>query len=354
MNRRKSESLSRHPRAALLALILVLISASAVAQGDAAAAEQLYKEGKALAKKGDYAAACPKFEASYKLDRGLGTLLNLADCHEQVGKKATAWAEWNEAVDLAKRDNDKRVKYAEERRDKIEPRLSKLKVEVKNPVASLSVYRNDTPIDSATYGSALAVDPGTVTLTVRRGDKTLKTETVQAKEGETAAASFDLAAIDKEFPAAVGETPTATPSSTSAPPPTSGPNDRPPPRQVSSSQKTIGFVVGGAGVAALLVAGALEVVAISKKSKADEPDQCVNKYCSPNGFKTVDDAKNLATIGQWVGIGGVLLTAVGATLVFTSPHGTEAGKARPHASKGMAGGAFLMPGGGGLSVSGSL
>ena len=92
----------------------------------------------------------------------------------------------------------------------------------------------------------------------------------------------------------------------------------------------------------------------SKKSKADEPDQCVNKYCSPNGFETVDSAKKFATIGQWVGIGGVLLTAVGATLIITAPSGTETGKARPRRSKGIAAGAFVAPGGGGLSVAGSL
>ncbi|MCC6903070.1 MAG: hypothetical protein IT377_29135 [Polyangiaceae bacterium] len=329
-------------------MALSLVTSAASAQGDAAAAEQLYKEGKALAKKGDYAAACPKLEASYRLDKGLGTLVNLADCHERVGKLASAWAEWNEAHDLAKRDKDEvRAKFAAERRDKIEPKLPKLQINVKNPVDSLAVYRGDSKIEAATYGSALAVDPGEVVVSVRRGEQVLKSETVTTKASQTASVELDLAALDAEFPPPKVAPPPATTAPTPAPAP---PPPRPPPP--SGSQKTIGFVVGGVGVVALITAGVLEGMALSKKSKADEPDQCVNGYCSPNGFQTVEDAKDLATIGQWVGIGGVLLTAVGATLVFTAPSSAETRQAkrpvRVHA------GGWVAPGGGGLSLVGRM
>ncbi len=104
---------------------------------------------------------------------------------------------------------------------------------------------------------------------------------------------------------------------------------------------------------ALVVAGGLELAALSKKSKADEPDQCVNKYCSPNGFQTIDDARRLANIGQWVGIGGVLLTAVGATLILTSPS-TESPKRGRLGRPELHAGGFVTPNGGGISVGGSL
>lgn len=341
-------------RGSTIALLLVSLAASpALAQGDAAAAEQLYKEGKALAKKGKYAEACPKFDASYKLDKGLGTLVNLADCNERIGKIATAWAQWNEAADLARRDKDEREKFAAGRRDKLEPKLPKVKVEVSNPVATLGVYRGDVKLEPGSFGVGLPVDPGEVTVTVRRGEQVLKTETVTAKEAETASVSLDLAAIDREFPE---EKPPPVPTATAAPPPTTAPPPPPPPP--SSSQKTIGYVVGGVGVAALLTAGVLEYVALNKKSKADEPDQCLNGYCSPNGFETIDSAKSYATIGQWVGIGGVLFTAVGATLILTAPSAPEtAGKpaararpARPRAALAP----YVGPGGGGLVLSGAM
>lgn len=340
-------------RRATLALLLVTLAASsALAQSDAAAAEQLYKEGKALAKKGKYAEACPKFDASYKLDKGLGTLVNLADCNERIGKTATAWAQWNEAADLARRDKDEREKFASDRRDKLEPKLPKLKVEVANPVSALGVYRGDVKLEPGSFGVALPVDPGEVTITVRRGDKVLDTQTVTAKAAETASVSLDLGAIDKQFPEekpAPIPTATATPSATAPPPP-------PPPP--SSSQKTIGYVVGGVGVAALLTAGVLEYMAMSKKSQADEPDQCLNGYCSPNGFETIDSAKSYATIGQWVGIGGVLFTAVGATLIFTAPSAPEtAGRPAARAVPKRPRAALVpvvTPSGGGVVLSGAM
>lgn len=337
----------------LCVLALSLVGPRVHADDNAAAADQLYKEARALAQNGNYTAACPKFEASYKLDRALGTLLNLADCHEHVGRVASAWAEWNEAIDLAKKSkDDKREKFATKRRNEIEPKLPRLAVEVTNPVATLAVYRDESLLDAATYNVALAIDPGDHEVTVRRGEQVLKREAVTTKQGETTKISLDLKALDESTPpveAPPTPTTTAAPSAT-APPSTKPPSNEPPP---SSSQKTIGFVVGGAGVLALLVAGGLEVAAMSKKSKADEPDQCVNNYCSPNGKKTIDDAKQLATIGQWVGVGGVLLTAVGATLILTSPS-TESPKTGKAPRRRYQAGGWVAPSGAGLSFGGAL
>jgi hypothetical protein len=210
------------------------------------------------------------------------------------------------------------------------------------------VYRGETELDAASFGLALPVDPGEISVTVRRAGKVLKTETVTTKEKETSEVSLDLAAIDKEFP---DEKRSPAPAATPGPAPVVQSVDKKSP-PVSSSQKTIGYVVGGVGIAALVGAGILEAIAISKKSKADEPDQCVNKHCSPSGYDTVESAKKYATIGQWVGVGGVLLTAVGATLVLTAPSKSESasGKAHPR----LVASPWVGPSGGGLGVVGSL
>src|SRR5437764_5986851 len=62
-----------------------------------ATAEALFEDGKRLASAGEYAAACPKFAASQKLDPAVGTALNLADCYEKLGRTACAWAEFRSA-----------------------------------------------------------------------------------------------------------------------------------------------------------------------------------------------------------------------------------------------------------------
>ena len=66
------------------------------------AAEALFKEGRTLSASGHISEACPKFEASLHLDPALGTLLNLAECYEKLGKTASAWAEYRDAIPLAR------------------------------------------------------------------------------------------------------------------------------------------------------------------------------------------------------------------------------------------------------------
>src|SRR3954465_9465866 len=70
--------------------------------GNRAAAEALFNQGRDLMTAGKFVEACPKFEASQQLDPGLGTMLNLAECYEKTGRTASAWAEYREAIPLAR------------------------------------------------------------------------------------------------------------------------------------------------------------------------------------------------------------------------------------------------------------
>jgi len=105
-----------------LVIVSLLLGAPAALAGDSAAADALFQSAKQLMGQQKYADACPKFEASYKLDKTLGTLLNLADCHEKLGKVASAWAEWGEAADRATREGDSRADYATKRRNALASR----------------------------------------------------------------------------------------------------------------------------------------------------------------------------------------------------------------------------------------
>src|SRR6185369_12155545 len=78
---------------------LVLSQAGAVyAQSDSAIAQSLFDEGRKLMNEKKFAEACPRLERSYKLDPAAGTLLNVAVCHEGLGRTATAWNEFREAA----------------------------------------------------------------------------------------------------------------------------------------------------------------------------------------------------------------------------------------------------------------
>jgi hypothetical protein len=272
---------------------------------DTAAADALFAEARALVEKKMYAEACPKFEASYKLDKAVGTLMNLADCHENTGRIATAWAEWGEAFEWLKRDGDKRSEFALSRRDALAPRLPKLTITVSGAASRLAVFRDATRIEEGAYNVALPVDPGPHAITVRRGDEVLKEERVELAEGAARSVALDLAAIER-----------------AAPPPKPGgggsggvgPGPAPP-----SVQRPIGFIVGGVGLASIAVAGVLEAVALANMSIARADDGCLKKLCSPNGYAAVQTAGSFADAGQWVFVGGLLLTGVGLTMVLTAP-----------------------------------
>jgi hypothetical protein len=307
---------------------------SGARRGDnAAAADALFNEAKRLAEEGNHAEACPKFEASFNLDPTLGTLLNLADCHERSGKIATAWAEWGEGAERAEAARDNRADYAKERRAALELRLPRLAIAVANPKPGFTVLRDDVVVPAATYGIALPVDPGKHMIRVKRGDQVIAESSIETAETKTETVELDLAAIEK-----------------TAPPPNAPPNVivlTPP----SDTRRTIGFVVGGAGLTLLAGAAVLEIVALSAKPG---DDQCRETFCTPAGYQSATKAKTFANIGQWVGLGGLVAVGVGTVLVLTAPKITTGvpatASARPRA--------WISPwvgsDGGGMLLGGSL
>ncbi len=68
---------------------------------DRAYAEELFREGRELAQKGNTLEACAKFEESMNADPALGTLMNWADCRERVGQHDIACVLFQQALDWA-------------------------------------------------------------------------------------------------------------------------------------------------------------------------------------------------------------------------------------------------------------
>src|SRR5262245_34306285 len=87
----------------VLPLALLFVPAPVRAQQrDPAAAQALFDEALKLMKKGRHAEACPKLTESQRLDPGVGTQFHLADCFENVGRVASAWALFLEVESVAK------------------------------------------------------------------------------------------------------------------------------------------------------------------------------------------------------------------------------------------------------------
>src|SRR5262249_8946297 len=149
---------------------------------DRAAADALYDAAGKLMKAGSFAEACPKLEASQRLDPGIGTLIRLGYCyaHPSVGKTASAWAAFNEAEGMARKAGDKRADDAAKQARLLEPKLSKLLLDVAQETrgAGIEVLRDGKPVDAAVWGTALPVDPGKHVIEAVHSGKQLWTQTI--------------------------------------------------------------------------------------------------------------------------------------------------------------------------------
>src|SRR5688572_7702878 len=89
-----------------------------------AAAQALFEQAKALVAQGKVEQACPKFEESQRLDPGVGTQFNLADCYERTGRLASAYTTFMDVAAATRQlgQVDREV-VARERASAIKPRL---------------------------------------------------------------------------------------------------------------------------------------------------------------------------------------------------------------------------------------
>ena len=128
-----------------------------------ALAVTLLQQGKELMAAGNLAEACPKLEESYRVDPDLGTLLNLALCHDQAGKVATAWTELTAAAAEARRTNQPdRASLAERRAAALEPRVARVFVRVGGavPTPGVEVRVDGALVAPAALAAPIGLEPG--------------------------------------------------------------------------------------------------------------------------------------------------------------------------------------------------
>lgn len=280
----------------IMLLTLLVVAAPAAAQGDEEAgrqkalAEALFREGRDLIDDGRIEEGCLKLEASLKAEKSLGTLLNLAICHEQLGKTARAWAEYSEVAVWAKKSGETdREAYARERSAALEPTLSRVRFVLQEPAANITILIDDEPIPSTAIGSALPLDPGKHRVTAKAPGKLAWTHPFEIDAGS---GTQDLV---------VPKLADAPPEEIVAPLP------EPTPTTETSISPLVwvgaGIAVAGLGVG--IVTGAL---AVSKSNEVT--DQCTNDICPKSLESMGDDALVLANVSN----AGFVVAGVGAIL----------------------------------------
>ncbi len=325
-SRSLSRSLARRarksgPLAAALALFVELFGGHALAQeaGDPAGARVLFSEGRKLSSDGKYAEACPKFEESLRLDRGIGTEFNLADCWAHVQRDASAWALFlNVAAEAKASGQSVREDLARSRAAALEPRLSRLIVQVQAPVAGLELRRDAVVVGSASWGVPVPVDAGAHVIEVTAPGRKKWTRTVQLDK--PGAITVEVPTLELE-PVASSAPAVIPPSSPPLAPTSSAVlSDQVPPH---GTQHTAAWVVGGVGIAAL---GVGTVFALRTKSKNDSArgicpsnEHCTQAQADEHGA-LIDSAKSARTVSfVGFGVGGAAVVAAAAVYFSASP-----------------------------------
>ena len=300
----------------------VSIAAIALAEptsADKSLATQLFKEGRTLVDQGRVAEGCRKLEESQRLDPGGGTLLNLALCHEKEGRTATAWAEFTEALGIARKDDrPQRAEIAQQHIEALEPTLSRLTVQVPagSDLPDLEIKRDGTAVRRAAWGTAMPIDPGDHVIEAFALGKIPWKQTVTVG-GKAEGKTITVPALEN--------------APVTAPPPTPAPAAGRMPATYVEVKKPVSpavWVAYGIGAAGLGVGTYFGIRAMSDQSTAD--DNCPRDVCSAAGISANSDAikaANLSTVGFGVGILGVglgtfLLLSRGTTTVPSTTVGS--------------------------------
>jgi len=317
-----------------------------------AIAERLFDQAKEQLRDNRVSAACASFAESQRLDPSTGTLLNLAACHEQEGKLASAWVELREAMSRVRRENrPERLRFAADRLAAIEPRLAYLTLVVpEGPRGPASTIRLDgRDLGPAAWGVPIPVDEGPHEATVQAAGVNVWRATVQVRNGEQKTIAFPahvgakgISVRDQGPPApddganrsaAAGlatpalATPALAAPALAAPAPplplVAAPAEGVAGTGLSEAhgRKTIAVVAGGLGLAALVVGTYAGVHAATLWRERNQA--CRNDACSREGLDLGDRASTSATVATWSLAGGGALLATGALLWFWPAKASE-------------------------------
>jgi hypothetical protein len=238
-----------------------------------------------------YEDALASFVESQRLDPAAGTLMNLATCEEKLGRSASAWQHWKEAMDALNPDDD-RAPLARSRVEALEKKAPRLAVVlVSGREQGARVTRDAIELGPATQGVPLPVDAGAHTVTVRMPGRRTERVTVRIAEGESRRVEVHPGAAES---AAAAENPS-----------------------VAAWPRTLGWVLAGAGVAGVGTAAVTGIMLLDSK-KTVEAD-CPNKSCmTQEGLDAAATGRTLTTVNTAAWIAGGAALGIGAYLLISA------------------------------------
>lgn len=331
--------MGRMIRRRLLTLTLataVTLQSTTVLAGsdDEARAKVLFDEARDLAKANKWAEACEKLLQSKRLSPRMLTTYRLADCHERIGKTASAHAGFIEAADLAKATGDStKQQDALDRAKKVEGKLARVTLALPPDEPSITIKIDDVAIAPALVREKIPLDPGEHTLVASASGKKPREVTFEVPPGPSVT-SVSVPPLEAE-----GKTTETKTSSDPTPPPV---DDTKPPPSSGSGLKTVGFIALGVGAVGLGVGTALGLSA--KSLDGDAEKLCTSRGCTAEGKQLNDDARSRGNLATVVFTAGALIAVTGVVLIIAAPSSTSTTTARVSPWVGAGGGGLTLVG----------
>ncbi len=314
---------------------------------DPATATMLFNEARRLVASGRYSEACPKFEESQRLDPGIGTQFNLADCYEHTARIASAWALFLDVASSAGGTGQlARENVARKRAGALEPKLSKLTIEAPKNVTGLQVRRNGEPLGGVLWNNPIPVDPGSYTIEASApGKKRWSTVATVGPNGAAVTVAIPVLENGDDRTSASPGSPDAVSPTQESDTSASSPSGQPSPGTDGTAkvERTIALALGGAGVVGVGVGSFFGLRSIAKHS--DYEALCSENVCASSAGPIHDEAVaagNASTVAFV--LGGVLVAGGVVLWLVAPPSASPAARLRMAPTVGSSGAGAIVAG----------
>lgn len=271
-------------------------NAAAADEDPSVRADRLFREAEAFFDFGDIPRACATWADSLRMQPKLGTLLNLALCHETMGRIATAWKEYHYGAAWAAQNGQKdRQKFAHEHASQLEPRLPRVALQLAPDQTYSTIEIDGEPLPEPEWVLPFYLDPGAHTIAVTAPGKKRKTIPINVTSAPSSqqVAIGDLEDLERAAPPA------------------------PTYHLERTWMTTAGIATTGAGLATLAVS--LFFGFSAADGRDDLRSRCNGNRCVATGIQAYKDVQTNATLSTWLAVSGAVVTGVGVGLIVYDP-----------------------------------
>jgi hypothetical protein len=257
---------------------------------------------------GKYDLARSYFQQSQTAEPAIGTLLNLAFCEDKLGQLGGALAHLGEALAAAEA-TDKRRPLISQRIAEVEARMPRVTIRTEKPLEpGVTVSLDAETLDAASLGKPVRIDPGAHALNCAgsRGERCARMFTIAEGEHSVQVLTVELPAVLQPVP-----------SSSASPAPTGAAG--------SDGRPSWAYVVGGAGVASVVVGLVAGAAVLHEKSVFDK--HCDATTCDSDGLSAIETGRTLSAVSTVTTLVGASAMGVSAFFLLRAPSSKGTGVA---------------------------